>query len=528
MRKRFWAMICGTGIPLGLLIFPSSAVCDSLVRSPGLSVELSQDGEIVGVTFGNKNIRWDVHGETYLAGCRIEGPVKSQKTNDGGVRFEKTLRCEVDGIQREVEIVEDFLPTRDSVRWNMELDGQGAPWSTAIETRLHFPNPDTKVFWTAWGDPRPAEMRNPVNAAQSEWTDPLILPPFYDRKFWYGAPYYRYDKPWVSANAFPDVFCIPLATVAEPDDDIGFSLVLSPEDVLLDMTLETSAKGDVTFSRLFRRISAGKPVHFSMDLVPQEADWRGGLGWMSARYPEFFNPPLASAAELDGTGAYSTYEAVLDAAKLRGMAFRVNWKASFDFPYQGMFLPPVADDQQWRRGYPFAQEPPRWLGLSTSIAQMADYSRSMRASGFYVLNYFNVWEFGKHIVYPAPPRKRNPSDPAFWKDPNDLLYGKLADALVFPPKKEIGTGAFFTGTIGEGGPYTAGFHDVVLDPGEPSWQDFLLDQARRLMLKIPDSSGMALDRLDWLRFYNFQRDDGVELVRRPRPLTGLILEGFVQ
>ena len=49
----------------------------------------------------------------------------------------------------------------------------------------------------------------------------------------------------------------------------------------------------------------------------------------------------------------------------------------------------------------------------------------------------------------------------------------------------------------------------MLDWGEPCWQNFLLDQARRLIEKIPDSAGICFDRLDFLRLYNFKKDDGV-------------------
>ena len=57
--------------------------------------------------------------------------------------------------------------------------------------------------------------------------------------------------------------------------------------------------------------------------------------------------------------------------------------------------------------------------------------------------------------------------------------------------------------------YRAYRNNIVLDWGEPCWQNFLLDQARRLIAKIPDSAGMCFDRLDFLRLYNFQKDDGV-------------------
>ena len=65
-----------------------------------------------------------------------------------------------------------------------------------------------------------------------------------------------------------------------------------------------------------------------------------------------------------------------DAARMKMMAFRVNWKASFDFPYIGMFLPPVKSGaEKWRR----------FGGQETSLDAMANYSAEMRRKGGYVL-----------------------------------------------------------------------------------------------------------------------------------------------
>ena len=87
-----------------------------------------------------------------------------------------------------------------------------------------------------------------------------------------------------------------------------------------------------------------------MDLIAHEADWRGGLRWLVARYPQFVEPPNPLADGLAGCGAYSGDENPIDAAKLRKMAFRINWKLSDDFPYMGMFIPPVKDaDESWER-----------------------------------------------------------------------------------------------------------------------------------------------------------------------------------
>jgi len=47
-----------------------------------------------------------------------------------------------------------------------------------------------------------------------------------------------------------------------------------------------------------------------------------------------------------------------------------------------------------------------------------------------------------------------------------------------------------------------------MDPGEPVYRDFLLEQARRHIEALPDAGGISIDRLDWLRMYNEHRDDG--------------------
>jgi hypothetical protein len=230
------------------------------------------------------------------------------------------------------------------------------------------------------------------------------------------------------------------------------------------------------------------------------------MRWMTTRYADFFNPPLSSADRLGGTAAYSSYEGALDVARMKRMDFTVNWKTCFDYPYQGLFIPPVADNQEWYRGIPISDSPHIDLGPTTSIPRLADYSRRMRAMGFDVLNYFDAAEFGTQIVVPTPPPKRQPTDPDLWKDSNDYLYAKLVDAIIYRPKNE----RLEAKLHGKYDPYYRPYrNDIVLDWGEPCWQNFLLDQARRLIEKIPDSAGICFDRLDFLRLYNFKKDDGV-------------------
>jgi hypothetical protein len=109
------------------------------------------------------------------------------------------------------------------------------------------------------------------------------------------------------------------------------------------------------------------------------------------------------------------------------------------------------------------------------------------------------------MVYP-PPQVKSGSDFDLWKDPNAFLYSKLGDAMLYRPIAEEPDG--IDRVTRHGDPYVS-VDSFVLDCGEPSYQNFLLEQARRLIEKIPDSAGICIDRLDWLRLYNYRRDDGV-------------------
>jgi hypothetical protein len=239
---------------------------------------------------------------------------------------------------------------------------------------------------------------------------------------------------------------------------------------------------------MFNRLVKGRPLTFSADLFVHEGDWRGGLRAMAERYPSYFNSPLAITQDIAGTGAYSTHEVAFDEAKLKKMAFSVNWKASFDFPYMGMFLPDVPSDEVWTSYGNYPQ----------TIEGMRRYSAEMRDRGFHVLSYFNVTEFGAAVPFPLPEptaRAGHTCD-RLWEDSALYLSTRLKDAMLMD---EVGR------------PHWTWGGAVVMDPGEPVFQEFLLDQARRHVELLPEASGICIDRLDWTRFYNDRRDDGISV-----------------
>ncbi len=497
-----WAACLGIPCLAGEIARPGATKIEYEVAAPNLVVQLNASGEIAGCLVGQQKLGWPVTGGTRLAGCRPEGQPLARELPGGGWLF---TRKWIGQPGHACTVTDQFTPAGNSVRWEVDIAGEGAPWSTVIETCLRTA-PENTALWAPWSDPRmgakvlpPADSALVPPGAGGNWADPLQPRPFAEATLWYGAPPFRYDNPRIAFCPFSgDLLCIPLATLSRERDGVGLSLALSPVDPILDLALSVKAAGELAFQRSFLRLSDQAHVRFAADLTAHEAGWRGGLRWMTRRYPEYFDPVNPVADELAGTGAYSAHETAFDAAKMKRMAFRTNWKASFDFPYMGMFLPPVGEAEPWRR----------FGGGETTVAAMRGYSRSMRQQGFHVLSYFNVTEFGARVKYPAPVRQAL-RDQDLWRDCNDYLYGRLADAILrVPDRTQPGQLGFYPRTR-VGGPYFTWEDAIVLDCAEPAYQQFLLDQARRHLREIPDASGICIDRMDWLRMYNEQRDDGM-------------------
>ncbi|NQV34683.1 MAG: hypothetical protein HQ515_18460 [Phycisphaeraceae bacterium] len=414
--------------------------------------------------------------ETNLLGCKMLGEVRTQNLDRGGVEYRKEFRQQKEGHQ--CSLIERFIPTDQGIHWEIEVRGHGAPWSTAIETNLQWKQPDALTWWAAWGDSQPDAQGGVRKEASKEvgwWSDPLVPASFARARFFYGG----------QSHAQTQAFCIPMVSVLDAKIDKGISLVLSPKDLILNLEVNVTAEGKMTLSRTSHRMTADQPVRFSMDLIWHEADWRSGLGWMATQYPQFFDPPNARVQQMAGCGAYSSHARDLNVERLRRMAFKMNWKASFDFPYMGMFIPPVPDaTTEW---IDFKSKP-------TSISRMRQDIRCFTDNDFHVLCYFNVTEFGNYIQYPPPARKAV-RDEDLWKDPNDYVYSVLKDAILT--------------RAGEGKPIGSWEGCIAMDPGDPVYQRFLVEQAKRHVELLPGSSGICIDRMDWLRFYNPRFDDGV-------------------
>ncbi len=478
------------------------------LRAPTMTVAFDASGAVQRIVMRGPDSVRAVRAFTRLRECDPEGTPKIT-SSDSLFVVTQTWRSRSGG--HSALVVDRFRSGGGSVRWEVEVMGAGGPWTTPIETHCIYPDSVSAKFWTAWGDPRLGDIRARSQDHQSaigilpsdvsgNWSDPLLPIPFVNDTIWYGAPPYTFETPRIGFIPFQgNLFGIPLVTISEERGDRGLSIVQSPADTMFEMNIRVRSSGEMVISREQHRISASGPVCFHMDLIVHESGWRGGLRWMAGAYPEYFDPNIPLAHEIAGTGAYSSLEKPFDARKMRAMAFGVNWKASFDFPYMGMFIPPVlSDTARWTR----------YGGGTTSIEGMRRYSADMRRQGFHVLSYFNITEFGAEVTDPAPPRKAT-HDEDLWKNADDFLYSRLADAILPLPAgvtQEM-LPAYPRSRIG--GPYYTWGNGIIMDPGEPVYQSFLLDQGAKHIASIPDAEGICIDRMDWLRMYNDRRDDGL-------------------
>ena len=251
-----WAEAVLLGKPRPAAALPVPRPTKFRVRAPGLEIELSEEGEIVGVTLGSAGLRRALRGSTALAHGTNAGGAAARELTGGGVEFTRQIVHAPSG--QRAALTERFLPAKDSVRWEIEIRGAAEPWSTGIETRLHWPVSNSTRFWTAWEDP---EQKRDV------WRDPLVLRPLVNKRLWYGAA--RWDEELSGPGYQPnrgDGFVIPLLTLAEPEQGGALSLVLSPEDPLLELTLTVRQDGAFVFSRNDHRLSQTNTVRFAHGL----------------------------------------------------------------------------------------------------------------------------------------------------------------------------------------------------------------------------------------------------------------------
>ena len=167
-----------------------------------IQVELSKKGTIEKIIVNGKKIEGNFNAETLLENCDIF-LISSKQEENGHYVSVKTAKNIKTG--NTCTITEYIYPTKNSIRWEMEIVGEKVPWSTPIVTSINYPANENVKYWTAWGRPQIEvdKLKDTVLKKElklmtdtiNNWLNPLVPVPFTNSQYFYGAPYVTYDNP---------------------------------------------------------------------------------------------------------------------------------------------------------------------------------------------------------------------------------------------------------------------------------------------------------------------------------------------
>ena len=238
------------------ILFLMQLICSSLfaqnvgnkttyeIKSKGIILQLSETGSITGLLLEGSKINWVSSDVTLLKGMQTQGEVTlTQPKSTNAFIFTRTV---VDSVGHSCVVTDIYTPDNGSIRWDITITSNDAPWSTSIITQMRCAQPEEKLFWTVWGSPDfsgtelnpklKAMVQNSKESIPGSWSDPLTPVGFVNHIWQYGN----------TKQAVPvdnDFISLPLFTLLSPSTDNGLSLVLSPQDTLLDMELSVSQSG---------------------------------------------------------------------------------------------------------------------------------------------------------------------------------------------------------------------------------------------------------------------------------------------
>ena len=463
------------------------------VKNDQLELRFDKDNNLTSIHLTGENLLFRLRASTVL-----ENAWRTGRTFRSG-EWDRTCQMK-----------ESFTGGRNNqIDWQITFSTRDSAWTTGICTVFEFPNAGDLLFWTAWGNPDHTGPPARSEDYDISWQNPFVKTPFIDRHLFYGEH-----------CSLGSTFSIPLFSIFGRETGKGFTVLMSPDDDLFDVRIITTSDGKVIIKRYNNRISSDHPVSFTMHIFAHGNDWREVLANVVGLYPGYFHPVRKNALEVSGCGAYSSHSGEIDTSLYHRMGGIVNWKSSFDFPYMGMFVPPVkSDEERWQRYA--TNSSGRYLPdqeSKTSIMEMAAYARKMKAYGYHSLYYFNVTEFGAGIQYPEPGEGTAFRHELF-RQANAFLYGHFPDAILFGTHESNNGWLYRTGSQQlnpvikrQSKPYRTWGGAVAMDIGDPAYREFMLEQARTHVEKFPAMTGICIDRMDWLGEYNHRFDDGVSMI----------------
>ena len=159
-------------------------------------------------------------------------------------------------------------------------------------------------YWTPWAKgcvQNNGRSHGMCFAPNKPWSEPFSAEPLNG-----GATVasYRYGGPGAQSN---DTFSLPIVSLLDAGKDAALSLALSPEDTQLELNLNIE-NNSASFVRDLHRLGQGRDVTLHAHLLGHAACFRPGLGFLTRRFPAYFEPWVDDAADYEGTASYSWYQ----------------------------------------------------------------------------------------------------------------------------------------------------------------------------------------------------------------------------
>jgi hypothetical protein len=448
----------------------------------------------------------------------------------GGALVARAAVCTDNGA--EIDVMDSIEPAGGAIRWttsfsfrsaceNSENRTSGgracsnATFSVPLGLVLNFSDANVSL-WMPWTRGCVANDNGvPTSMCYAHgrpWSEPFSSLPLPSRSlFRYGnldsgaalAPF---------GTAIDDSFTLPLFSLFREADDVGATLILSPDDATSEMLFDVRGTS-IGVVRLFHRLAVGAPpLVFTALIRAHAATWRPALAFWVTEFEDYAAPHVGGTEAFEGLGGYS-WVAPTNATYAATVGFKTNWDLSGTFmPYDGLFAP---YQESWLNLGPINAGLPQY---NVTYERINDFYVSIQAAGLNSLSYFDVGNWGVSIdtsqTYPNITCGVRPSgEPAPCPDPkgsNAYLQHFLSDALLKH------------GWSVSGGSFNRAKSDWVgttlMDPAQPDFENLLVEQLAMRLARVPATQGFAVDRFDYTSYYNYDADDGTSWV--PGPSNG--------
>ena len=395
--------------------------------------------------------------------------VQSSTSEEVSISFDKQF------VGAEFVVTESFRLTQDTVRWDVSIRKSSGPDRTVRVTHfLPLPlgryqawapisdAPFTVKPWLPFSIDYGQSTSGAIGEGRWRTTVPLMV--FYSkaakRALAIAAPF---DVPAVRIRFLSN-------TGAEADFHWNSRQYPMRERPYLQITNEYLGLRD------------GKDLHTALLISSQPSDWRPSLGWLYAKYKDYFDPS-PGFEKWDGAydGGYSLLRDGITPEEVKSSyadeyAHGVRWEELHGhFLHYGSMIPEL-DVRSWKNVEPS-------YGYTMTREKIEQHCRASRAAGIGTFLYYNVTE----------------SEHRFAKD-------KFSDSVA---ADEAGRpiGAFRSQLF----PDDRACWLMNADPST-GFGKYMIQQAKDMVTAYPDAAGFFWDVYGRSYMFDFAHDDGITMV----------------